>query len=221
MVRSFLTFVTALVAIHAGMCCNCHVERSLNQGIGFDNLSLCCTANDAGMRAAHICNAQARPKPFRSPLARQGSQARQDLGRNSNQRRGIRRFRRYRRASAWTGAHPGDVEAFIKDPREVVKSGDIVKVKVREVEVVRKRIALTLRPKPKPAKQGTGADLCGRNAYRACLPQRAKIARLGGMYCRNGFPEHRAGAEGGSCWRRFGHRLTQRPGRGLPHSVIH
>jgi protein Tex len=34
---------------------------------------------------------------------------------------------------------------FIKDPREVVKSGDIVKVKVLEIEVARKRIALTLR----------------------------------------------------------------------------
>jgi uncharacterized protein len=34
---------------------------------------------------------------------------------------------------------------FIKDPREVVKSGDIVKVKVLDVEVARKRIALTLR----------------------------------------------------------------------------
>ncbi|SDS41257.1 Tex family protein [Bradyrhizobium canariense] len=35
--------------------------------------------------------------------------------------------------------------SFIKDPREVVKSGDIVKVKVLEVDVARKRIALTLR----------------------------------------------------------------------------
>jgi uncharacterized protein len=34
---------------------------------------------------------------------------------------------------------------FIKDPREVVKPGDIVKVKVLEVEVDRKRIALSLR----------------------------------------------------------------------------
>src|SRR6202022_2324933 len=34
---------------------------------------------------------------------------------------------------------------FIKDPRDVVKPGDIVKVKVLEVEVARKRIALTLR----------------------------------------------------------------------------
>ena len=34
---------------------------------------------------------------------------------------------------------------FIKDPREVVKPGDIVKVKVLDVEVARKRISLTLR----------------------------------------------------------------------------
>jgi uncharacterized protein len=34
---------------------------------------------------------------------------------------------------------------FIKDPHEVVKAGDVVKVKVLEVDVVRKRIALTMR----------------------------------------------------------------------------
>lgn len=34
---------------------------------------------------------------------------------------------------------------FIKDPREVVKTGDIVKVKVTDVDVNRKRIALTMR----------------------------------------------------------------------------
>src|SRR5262249_31528317 len=36
-------------------------------------------------------------------------------------------------------------KTFVKDPRAVVKPGDIVKVKVLEVEVARKRIALTLR----------------------------------------------------------------------------
>ena len=36
-------------------------------------------------------------------------------------------------------------KTFTRDPREVVKSGDIVKVKVLDVEVARKRIALTLR----------------------------------------------------------------------------
>jgi uncharacterized protein len=34
---------------------------------------------------------------------------------------------------------------FVKDPREVVKAGDIVKVKVLEVDLARKRIALTMR----------------------------------------------------------------------------
>jgi protein Tex len=36
-------------------------------------------------------------------------------------------------------------KTFVKDPRAVVKPGDIVKVKVLEVEVARKRIALSLR----------------------------------------------------------------------------
>ncbi|GAB7128413.1 Tex family protein [Silvimonas sp. JCM 19000] len=34
---------------------------------------------------------------------------------------------------------------FVKDPREVVKAGDVVKVKVLEVDAKRKRIALTMR----------------------------------------------------------------------------
>ena len=34
---------------------------------------------------------------------------------------------------------------FVKDPRDVVKSGDIVKVKVQEVDTARKRISLTMR----------------------------------------------------------------------------
>jgi len=33
---------------------------------------------------------------------------------------------------------------FVKDPREVVKAGDVVKVKVLEVDVARKRVALTM-----------------------------------------------------------------------------
>jgi protein Tex len=45
-------------------------------------------------------------------------------------------------------------KTFIKDPREVVKPGDIVKVKVLEVEVARKRIALTLRLDDEPGAKG-------------------------------------------------------------------
>ena len=47
-------------------------------------------------------------------------------------------------------------DTFVKDPRDVVKAGDIVKVKVLEVDVLRKRIALTRRlddvPGEKPAR---------------------------------------------------------------------
>ena len=39
---------------------------------------------------------------------------------------------------------------FVKDPREVVKPGDIVKVKVLEVDIPRKRISLTLRLDDEP-----------------------------------------------------------------------
>ena len=40
---------------------------------------------------------------------------------------------------------------FVKDPREVVKAGDLVKVKVIEVDVQRKRIALTMKLDEAPA----------------------------------------------------------------------
>ena len=36
-------------------------------------------------------------------------------------------------------------DRFVKDPREVVKAGDVVKVRVMEVDVARKRIALTMK----------------------------------------------------------------------------
>jgi uncharacterized protein len=36
-------------------------------------------------------------------------------------------------------------DRFVKDPREVVKAGDIVKVKVVEVDLKRRRIALTMK----------------------------------------------------------------------------
>ncbi|MGE8226950.1 MAG: Tex family protein [Stenotrophomonas sp.] len=42
-------------------------------------------------------------------------------------------------------------DTFVKDPRDVVKAGDIVKVKVLEVDVPRKRIALTRRLEDAPA----------------------------------------------------------------------
>ena len=45
---------------------------------------------------------------------------------------------------------------FVKDPREVVKAGDVVKVKVLEVDLPRKRIALTMRMSDEPPRAGEG-----------------------------------------------------------------
>jgi len=55
---------------------------------------------------------------------------------------------------------------FVKDPREVVKAGDIVKVKVMEVDIPRKRIALSMRMDDQPgaetsSKPARGADRSG------------------------------------------------------------
>ena len=36
-------------------------------------------------------------------------------------------------------------DRFVKDPREVVKAGDVVRVRVKEIDVARKRIALTMK----------------------------------------------------------------------------
>ena len=45
-------------------------------------------------------------------------------------------------------------EKFVKDPREVVKAGDIVQVKVMEVDIARRRIALSMRMKDTPPPPG-------------------------------------------------------------------
>src|SRR4051794_40368507 len=45
---------------------------------------------------------------------------------------------------------------FVKDPRDVVKSGDVVKVRVVDVDEARKRISLTMRLEDKPEQGGGG-----------------------------------------------------------------
>jgi uncharacterized protein len=50
-------------------------------------------------------------------------------------------------------------DKFVKDPRSVVKVGDVVKVKVMDVDVPRKRIALTCRLDDVPGEsRGGGRD---------------------------------------------------------------
>jgi uncharacterized protein len=51
---------------------------------------------------------------------------------------------------------------FVNDAREVVKTGDIVKVRVLEVDLSRKRISLTMKLDAAVPKKGAGGD----NAYR-------------------------------------------------------
>ena len=46
---------------------------------------------------------------------------------------------------------------FVKDPREVVKAGDIVKVKVLEIDIARKRIGLSMRLEDEPAESRPSA----------------------------------------------------------------
>ena len=48
-------------------------------------------------------------------------------------------------------------EKFVKDPRSVVKAGDVVKVKVLEVDLERKRVALTMRMSDSVPEAGTKA----------------------------------------------------------------
>ncbi|SNC77132.1 uncharacterized protein SAMN04487881_3805 [Marinobacter sp. es.048] len=48
---------------------------------------------------------------------------------------------------------------FVKDPREVVKAGDIVKVKVMDVDIPRKRIALTMRMDDQPGEKNEGKPM--------------------------------------------------------------
>ncbi|MEO5323193.1 Tex family protein [Mesorhizobium sp. CC13] len=55
-------------------------------------------------------------------------------------------------------------DKFVKDPHEVVKAGDVVKVRVVEVDIPRKRIGLTMRkdggePAPRSAVPAKGRDM--------------------------------------------------------------
>jgi uncharacterized protein len=68
---------------------------------------------------------------------------------------------------------------FISDPREVVKAGDIVKVKVLEVDEQRKRIAFTMKldQTPAPRSQRTAPDKANKPAAKRPSQQRDKGPR--------------------------------------------
>ncbi|WHM35533.1 Tex family protein [Streptomyces sp. BPTC-684] len=68
-------------------------------------------------------------------------------------------------------------KTFVKDPREVVKPGDIVKVKVLDVDVPRKRISLTLRLDDEANASGGGPK---REERGGRPPQQRQQQRRGG-----------------------------------------
>ncbi|WP_225702825.1 Tex family protein [Bradyrhizobium cenepequi] len=74
-------------------------------------------------------------------------------------------------------------KTFIKDPREIVKPGDIVKVKVMDVEVARKRIALTLRLDDETGKKdskGSSRDV-SRGPMKSSAPRKGE-GQSGGAF---------------------------------------
>ncbi|WP_217236534.1 Tex family protein [Streptomyces sp. AC555_RSS877] len=72
-------------------------------------------------------------------------------------------------------------KTFVKDPRDVVKPGDIVKVKVLDIDIPRKRISLTLRlddeAAPQERQQGPGG---GERRQRGGRPPQQRQNRSGG-----------------------------------------
>ena len=85
-------------------------------------------------------------------------------------------------------------ERFIKDPRELVKAGDVIKVKVLEVDLQRRRIALTMRlgdaaarSRPEASRPGAGDRDRGRPLPRgASRPQSRPQSQRGGEPQGNG-----------------------------------
>ena len=67
-------------------------------------------------------------------------------------------------------------DKFVEDPHQVVKSGDIVKVKVLDVDVPRKRIALTMRLDETPLKNSEKSDRTLTPAGNKPRPQRSREA---------------------------------------------
>ncbi|NIL40806.1 RNA-binding transcriptional accessory protein [Salinispora arenicola] len=81
--------------------------------------------------------------------------------------------------------------AFVRDPREVVKSGDVVKVKVLDVDVPRKRISLTLRLDDTEAGRGGAHGQRDRGGDREA--SRGESRSRGGQQARGGQPRPRRG----------------------------
>ena len=81
-------------------------------------------------------------------------------------------------------------DKFVSDPHQVVKAGDIVKVKVLEVEADRKRIALTMRMDEQPQARGVAKDnakTTNAGGYNKSTPKAAKAVDNGNAAMGNAF----------------------------------
>ncbi len=76
-------------------------------------------------------------------------------------------------------------DRFVKDPHEVVKAGDVVKVRVVEVDVKRKRIALTMRKDggeaPQPSMRDARGSAGAMRHANAKPPAKPEAPAMGGL----------------------------------------
>ncbi|EFP96931.1 Tex family protein [Vibrio caribbeanicus] len=76
-------------------------------------------------------------------------------------------------------------DKFVSDPREVVKAGDIVKVKVMEVDVKRKRIGLSMRLNDEPGQTNRTSRSGGQQTHQRSSQkntQQAQSSAMGGAF---------------------------------------
>ncbi len=80
--------------------------------------------------------------------------------------------------------------SYVEDPHSVVKAGDVVKVKVLEVDVARKRIALTMRldDKPTDSKTTSGQNL-SENRKNSGKPDRLRNEKPRNQFTNNAFAD--------------------------------
>ncbi|MCU1517556.1 MAG: RNA-binding transcriptional accessory protein [Pseudarthrobacter sp.] len=83
---------------------------------------------------------------------------------------------------------------FVSDPREVVKSGQVVRVKVLEADPERKRISLTLRLDDEPSPSGGRGAGSRDSGRRAAAPRDSNLRGAGNRNPSGGKPEARSSA---------------------------
>ncbi|GAA3345966.1 Tex family protein [Amorphoplanes nipponensis] len=100
---------------------------------------------------------------------------------------------------------------FVKDPREVVKSGDVVKVRVVDVDEARKRISLTMKLEDKPEQRGPREPRDGRPAGRSAQGGQGGRSSQGGQSAGQGGRPRQGGQPSGQGGRP---RQGGQPGQG-------